>query len=115
MEGTLVQPRAVRSCEDQPSIIPFALESPTGVDIGVAASQDQRARPSHGSRLFEKVRVCPRPLEDDDAGFPFVDKEPVRFDVALTPADEFPFQCMVPESWIQRHFLNLRIPEQTDH
>jgi len=26
--GTLVQPRAVRSCEDQPSIIPSALESP---------------------------------------------------------------------------------------
>ena len=28
MEGTLVQSRAVRSCEDQPSIIPSALESP---------------------------------------------------------------------------------------
>ena len=23
-------------------------------------------------------------------------------------AEEFPFQCMVPESWIQRHFLNQR-------
>ena len=55
-------------------------------------------RLSPGSRLLEKVRMRTRPLKDDDAGFAFVDEEPVRFDVALTPADEFPFQCVIPES-----------------
>ena len=58
-----------------------------------------------GSRLLEKVSVCPRPLEYDDIGFAFVDEEPVRLDVALTPPGEFTFQCVVPESWIKRHFL----------
>src|SRR4030042_7042311 len=36
-----------------------------------------------GSRLFEQVRVRPCTLEDDDARFEFVDKQPVRFDVNL--------------------------------
>jgi len=52
--------------------------------------------------------MCPRPLEDDNAGFEFVDEEPVRFDVALTPPGEFTLQCVVPESWIQRYFLDQR-------
>ena len=54
--------------------------------------------------------MCPCPLEDDNAGFEFVDEEPVRLDVALTPPGEFTFQCVVPESWIQRHF-----PDQRPH
>ncbi len=58
-----------------------------------------------GLRMY---RVRSRPLEGDDAGFGFVDEEPVRFDVALTPPGEFTFQCVVPESWIKRHFLNQR-------
>ncbi len=61
-----------------------------------------------GDRLLEKVRVRSRPLEDNDAGVEFVHQEPVRFDVALTPPGEFSFQCVVSESWIQRHFLNQR-------
>ena len=61
-----------------------------------------------GSRLREKVSMCPRSLENDGVGFAFVEEEPVRFDVALTPPGEFTFQCVVPESWIKRHFLNQR-------
>jgi len=29
--------------------------------------------------------MCPRSLENDGVGFAFVDEEPVRLDVALTP------------------------------
>src|SRR5665647_2884230 len=66
----------------------------------------QRSVISGRCLLSEQVRVRTCPLEDDDAGFAFVDEDPVRFDGALMPPGKFTFQCVVPESWIERHFLN---------
>ena len=36
MEGAIVQPRAVRPGKDQQSVVPIAIESPPGLDVGTA-------------------------------------------------------------------------------